>query len=247
MGCILEKTAYEWEITVDDLSVDRYNRLRLSELLKLHQKIGEMHLNEFGTYSDELRDKQDLAFIFTKIKVLVHKMPRSEQKIKLTTWCSELKGIRFYRNYRVSDQNGEILTEAKAEVTVISLADRKIVRPKEIKGFDDFLYNTDLQNGCEKPIKINVVSNTDKKVIRPTKSSDIDENGHINNTVYADIVLECLDNEDCARDITGFEINYLSEVKPEETLGLSVFSEGDSRTVAGFVGSRHSFTAKIEF
>jgi hypothetical protein len=61
MGCILEKTAYERNITVSNLDVDRYNRLKLSSLLMFHQEIGEIHLNEFGTTSDYMQNELGLA------------------------------------------------------------------------------------------------------------------------------------------------------------------------------------------
>ncbi len=247
MGCILEKTAYEWELAVNNFDVDRFNRLRLSALLKLHQEIGERHLNEFGTRSADLRKKQGLAFVFTKIKVIIHKLPKSEDKIKITTWCSELKGIRFYRNYILRDENGNLLTETKAEVTVIDLKERKLVRPSEIKGFDDFLYNFDLQNGCDKPTKLAFPETAEGVFTRETRFSDIDYNGHINNTVYADIVLDCLDSETLKKDIKGFEINYVSEVLPHETLEISVASEENTKLFSGSTQDRHCFTAKVVF
>lgn len=235
------------EITVNTGDVDRYNRLRLSNLLKFHQEIGEKHLNEFGTRSDDMRETQGLAFIFTKIKVLIHKFPKQKDKIKLTTWCSELKGIRFYRNYRLESENGELLTETKAEVTVLNLADRKLVRPNSIKGFDNFLYNFDLQNGCDKPTKLAFPETAEEVFTRETRFSDIDYNGHINNTVYADIVLDCLDSETLKKDIKWFEINYVSEVLPHETLEISVASEENTKLFSGSTQDRHCFTAKVVF
>lgn len=247
MGCILEKTAYEWELAVNDFDVDRFNRLRLSALLKLHQEIGERHLNECGTRSDDMRNNQGLAFVFTKIKVIIHKLPKQKDKITITTWCSELKGIRFYRNYILRDENGNLLTETKAEVTVIDLKERKLVRPSEIKGFDDFLYNFELVNGCDKPQKLSIPENQEKTVTREIRFSDIDYNGHVNNTVYADIALDCLDLELLKKDIKGFEINYVSEVMPEETLKLTVSSQENAKIIVGNASDRHCFTAKISF
>ncbi len=246
MGAILNKTAYEWEITVSSFDVDRYNRLKLSSLLKYHQEIGERHLNVFGTYSDEMRKNQNLSFIFTKIKVIIHKLPKSEDKIKITTWCSELKGIRFYRNYILKDENGNLLTETKAEVTVIDLKERKLVRPSAILGFEDFLYNTELINGCEKPTKLDIPQNMEKIILREIRFSDIDYNGHVNNTIYADITLDCLDENMLEKKIKGFEINFVNEVLPEERLQLNVSSDQSTKTVAGFVDDRHCFTAKVE-
>ncbi len=246
MGAILDKTAYEMKIAVSSFEVDRYNRLKISSLLKFQQEIGERHLNEFGTNSHKMRDDEGKSFIFTKIKIIVHRLPKAQDEVTLTTWCSELKGIRFYRNYILRDEKGELLTETKAEVTVIDLVTRKLVRPNEIDGFEGFLYNTDLQNGCDKPQKLSVPEGEFIKTSRPIHFSDIDYNGHVNNTVYACIVLDCLDPETLKKDIKGFEINYVSEILPNETLELLVVNKETEKVVVGNTATNQSFIARVE-
>ena len=48
------------------------------------------------------------------------------------------------RNYTLKTPDGEVLTESKAEVIMINLKDRSIVRPKDAEYFKNYLYNTDL-------------------------------------------------------------------------------------------------------
>lgn len=245
MGCILDKTAFEWPTVVTSFEVDMFDRLKLSALLKRHQEIGEMHLNEFGTTSEQMRREQNLSFIFTKVNVLVHRLPKSGESIVIRTWCSALKGVRFTRNYVVFDQNGRILTETKAEVTVLDLETRKIVRPTEIKGFSDFLYNDQLPNGAEYPSKIRADESVGEVYIRPVRFSDIDYNGHVNNTVYADMALDCLSNERLKAPIKGFEINFVNEVLPNETVKITLASVDNGFVFQGNVDDRQSFTARL--
>ncbi len=247
MGCILEKTAYEWNITVGNLDVDRYNRLKLSSLLMFHQEIGEIHLNEFGTTSDYMQNELGLAFIFTKIKVKIHRLPVLNEKVKLTTWCSELKGIRFYRNYRLEAENGEFLTESKAEVICLDLKNRKPVRPNLITGFDDFLYNSELENSCEKPQKLSVPDGNCIFSTRPIEKSDIDRNGHVNNTIYAQISVDCLLENELKLPLKSFEINYINEVFLGEKINLKIFDEPDEKFILGEVSNLVSFTSKLIF
>lgn len=246
MGCILDKTAYEWETTVTSFEVDMFDRMKLSALMKRHQEIGEMHLNEFGTTSEKMRLEQNLSFIFTKVNVLVHRLPKSGENVVIRTWCSTLKGVRFTRNYVVFDQSGRILTESKAEVTVLDLTSRKIVRPIEIKGFSDFLYNEQLENNAEYPQKIRISIENAVQHTRPVRFSDIDYNGHVNNTVYADMAMDCLSPETLKNVIKGFEINFVNEVLPDETLEISVESTVDGNVFQGNVGDRVSFLAKLK-
>ena len=244
MACILDKTAYEWQTSITSFEVDMFDRIKLSALMKRHQEIGEMHLNEFGTTSEQMRREQNLSFIFTKVNILVHRLPKSGENVVIRTWCSALKGVRFTRNYVVFDEKGQILTETKAEVTVLDLATRKIVRPTEINGFSDFLYNDQLENNAEYPAKIKMSGENAAVHTRPVRFSDIDYNGHVNNTVYADMALDCLSVETLKAAIKSFEINFVNEVLPDETLEISVTAD-DGYVFQGEVNGRVSFLARL--
>lgn len=247
MGAILDKTAYEWDTVVTSFEVDMFSRLRLSALMKLHQEIGEMHLKEFGTDSNRLRELQNVAFIFTKVAIKVRRLPVMEEKIRIRTWCSALKGVRFTRNYVVFSADGEVLTEAKGEVTTINLQNRKIVRPRDIEDFSQFLYNDRLENSCEYPQKIEPPEVCEHKQLRKIRFSDIDYNGHVNNTVYADMMLDCLSADILAQPVKGFEINYISEVRPEETLEIGLSNAGNEWIFSGCANDRICFAAKLIF
>lgn len=246
MGAILNNTAFEWQITVTSHEVDQFNRLKLSALMKLQQEIGERHLNVFGTKSDDLRKEQKVAFIFTKMNILVHRLPKAYEKVMLRTWCSELKGVRFTRNYVLFDELGQRLTEAKAEVTAINLDTRRLVRPKEIHGFEGFLYNDEQENGAQYPQKISVLSADGPMFERKVVTSDIDDNGHVNNTVYVDMATDCLSKEVLTADIKGFEINFKNEVFLSEVINITVEDIADGYAFCGKVADKECFTALLK-
>ena len=245
MGCILNKTAYEWEFRITGFDVDMFNRLKLSSLMKYQQEIGGMHLFEFGTTSERMSKEQNLAFIFTKMSITIHSLPKAQDLVVMRTWCSGLKGVRFTRNYLLFDQNRNLLTEAKVEVTTLDLLTRKIVRPSEINGFSDFLYNDELQNGASAPTKLTVPEGIESVCNRPVRFSDIDYNGHVNNTVYADMSLDCLSPEVLKTSPKGFLINFVSEVLPDETVTVSVVETTDGYTFIGTANDRQSYIAKL--
>ncbi len=247
MGVILEKTAYQWDFPVSTAEVDMFDRLKISALMKRQQEIGELHLIEFGTSSDKMREEQGIAFIFTKMNIKVTRLPKSKENVTLTTWCSGLKGVRFTRNYVLRDELGVVLTEAKAEVTAIDLNTRKIVRPREINGFQDFLYNEDLENTCPYPEKLTFFSESDKTYSRDVRFSDIDFNGHVNNTVYADISFDALPIKALENAIKGFEINFINEAVLGETVEVSVSSDDDGLMVSGKTDAHDCFAVKLTF
>lgn len=242
-----DKTAYGTPLAVGTFDVDRFDRLRMSSLLKMHQEVGERHIIEFGTCSKTLRENSSVTFIMTKTKAKIHRLPASEEQVLAYTWCSELKGIRFTRNYVLTDSNGEILTESKTELVMMDCNTRKIVRPNDVAGIEGFLYNTELKNGCEYPAKIKVPSEASCVCHRTARFSDIDFNGHVNNTVYADIVMDCLPTEYQKMMPESLEINYVNEVLQGEKMEISVFAKGNEVIVSGKVLDKQAFLGKIMF
>lgn len=247
MGVILDKTAFQWHFPISTAEVDMFDRLKISALMKRQQEIGELHLIEFGTSSDKMREEQGFAFIFTKMNIKVTRLPKSKENVTLTTWCSGLKGVRFTRNYVLRDESGVVLTEAKAEVTTIDLNTRKIVRPREINGFEDFLYNEDLENTCPYPEKLIFSGEVSKVYILDVRFSDIDFNGHVNNTVYADISFDALPPEVVKKSVSGFEINFTNEAFLGETLEVSVVSDNSCCLVFGKTDVHDCFAVKLIF
>ncbi len=247
MGVILDKTAFQWHFPVSTAEVDMFDRLKISALMKRQQEIGELHLAQFGTSSDKMREEQGFAFIFTKMNIKVTRLPESKENVTLTTWCSGLKGVRFTRNYVLCDGSGAVLTEAKAEVTTIDLNSRKIVRPREINGFGDFLYNEDLENSCPYPEKLAFSSEAEKTYIRDVRFSDIDFNGHVNNTVYADISFDALPTKAFENSIKGFEINFINEAVLGESVEVFVASADDIWMISGKTDAHDCFAVKLTF
>jgi hypothetical protein len=139
------------------------------------------------------------------------------------------------------------VSETKAEVICLDLKTRKPVRPNLITGFDDFLYNSELENSCEKPQKLSIPDGNCSILTRPVEESDIDRNGHVNNTIYAQISVDCLNENELELPLKSFEINYINEVFSGEKINLKIFDEPDGKFILGEVLGIPSFTSKFIF
>lgn len=247
MGSIFDNTAYEMNTKILP-EVCTLGKIKISELMMLHQQIGEKHLNAFGTTSADMRAKQNIAFIFTKARIVIHRLPQENEEITVRTWCSELKGVRFTRNYQTFDKIGNALTEAKCEVTTINLETRKIVRPASIEGFADFLYNNELANACEAPQKIDAIDNAQRVSQRKASAETIDFNSHVNNTMYADFAMSIIPDITELGEPQSVDINFINEVMPNEIIDLYLASvEDKTLVVTGRVGDETPFCCKLVF
>ncbi|MBE6799194.1 MAG: hypothetical protein E7525_05415 [Ruminococcaceae bacterium] len=246
MSAIFDDTAYEMSVKILP-EVCTSGKIKISQLMMLHQQIGEKHLNVFKTSSEKMRNEQNLAFIFTKAAILIQRLPLENEEITVRTWCSELKGVRFTRNYQTFDKNGEVLTECKCEVTTIDLESRRIVRPSSINGLDDFLYNNILINNCESPRKLS--ASNEVSLVKTIKVTDenIDFNNHVNNTVYADMMVSILPKgrkEEPAKEVY---INFVNEVLSGEMIELYALTNASEHVVHGKVGDKTVFLGEIKF
>jgi acyl-ACP thioesterase len=124
---------------------------------------------------------------------------------------------------------------------------RKIVRPNDVAGVEGFLYNTELENSCENPAKIKVPSEVSCMCNRTARFSDIDFNGHVNNTVYADIMCDALPEDYQKRVPKSFEINYVNEVLQGEHLEILAFVSDDEVVISGRVLEKIAFVGKFVF
>lgn len=246
MGAILNNTAYEMPAKV---TADRCKdgNLKISELMKLHERIGELHLNVFGSDSETLRNEHHIAFVFTKARILIHRLPGENEDITVRTWCSELKGARFIRNYQTFGGDGSVLTESKCEVTVIDMISRKITRPSAIPGSEDFLYNNELENGCERPKKLNLPENMTAVGVHKADDRDIDDNQHVNNTVYADIMAAFTPDNYREKAVRSVEISFISEVLPHEDVAVFSAESQDGVLFSGSADGRAVFSGALGF
>lgn len=247
MSTISDNTAHEMIVKILP-EVCASGKIKISKLMMLHQEIGEKHLNIFGTTSQKMREEQNLAFIFTKAAILIHRLPEENEEITVRTWCSELKGVRFTRNYQTFNSNGNILTESKCEVTTIDLETRRIVRPSSINGFEAFLYNNSLKNACGNPKKITPAENPVFVTSRNASQETIDFNGHVNNTMYADFALSVLPDEVASGKIKTVNINFINEIMPLEIIDLYLSQNNpESFVITGKVYDKTAFLCEIGF
>ena len=75
--------------------------------------------------------------------------------------------------------------------------------------------------------------------------TDIDENGHVYNAVYADIASDILNSDEFGRRVTDMRINYVSEVRNGETIDLYRADRDDSIIVVGKTGDKISFEFEL--
>ena len=235
---------YAWPITIASYEADRFRRLRPSAQLRLQQEVGEKHLAAAGlTYHEFFR--MGAIFVVTKLSSKIYRAPVFEEEVLLTTWPRDIKGVQLFRCYRFSPPDGEPLIECTAAFAVVDTQSHRLMRPSiymELCG----VTNPERQNGCADPGKLRLPEGLEKVGERPVLYSDIDYNGHLNNTVYADFLADFLPGGVSGREITEFCINYEHEAVLGDTIEIFARQEGDTVFFRGAHAKGACFTASCK-
>ena len=77
--------------------------------------------------------------------------------------------------------------------------------------------------------------------------SDLDGNGHVNNSVYGDMACDVLPMELFEGELKEFAINFVKEAKIGDTITLYGGADGGSRIVAGYIGDALCFECAFTF
>ena len=217
---------YEYPVRVTSFDADKLRRVKLSSVLKFQQEAGELHLREGGLPYEQMYD-DGMIFVTLRSVVKFYKRPVMDDSLIETTWHRDNRGVQFYRSYQFHSPDGELLMEGTSSFALIDPHTRKLLRPKV---FMEYGIKTQPERvpGVEDPKKLKLpeekLALAGERVIR---YSDIDYNGHLNNTVYADILMDYLPEN--LRDgwMDCFTICFMEEALEGDKLSIFTAQEQD--------------------
>lgn len=188
--------------------------------LKIFQEIGAIHSSMFGLGLNDVK-KTGLFWILLNWKLKVFSRPKWNETVNVSTWCSRYTNLYFYRDFKVCDSFGNVITIATSKWILFDFNKNSV-----FKLTDDFF-----KNYC-KAIDINVF---DAKMIERFKEPennnfvtnytvlkrDIDNNHHVNNLNYLDFAYEAIPSKALSgTEFNNVEIMYKHEAKLGDTLNL---------------------------
>jgi len=234
--------AYTKEYIVDTGFVDKNKRLSLSKLFLMFQEVAEEHAEQL----DIGRNKTTFAgrkWIITRYAVKFNRLPSYGEKVYMSTYPCKNNPFFFYRNFFLKDEKGELLVIASSIWAVLDAKTNKIVTNPFGKTLPEESFDFELDT----PKKIDEDAFNKVKEHR-VEYSDIDLNGHLNNTRYIELI-QNLHDSDFYKDheYESFIVNYFSEIKEKELVSLYLDRSDNKEVVKGAVGERDSFKAIIEY
>ena len=112
---------YNMTIDTPSYMCDVDDRLHTWAAVRLCQEVTEYHGNATGIGFKTLV-QQNRAWVITRALYNIYRLPNAFEKISLDTWSRNNNGLIAYRDYRVTNADGEVLLTGTSAWPIVRVA-----------------------------------------------------------------------------------------------------------------------------
>jgi medium-chain acyl-[acyl-carrier-protein] hydrolase len=219
--------------------------LKYGTILRYVQESSEEHLGLLHIGYEEMRREAELVFFIISVRVRIARRPTHKEMVTIKTHPCGRGGVQFYRDYKFYDESGSLLIDAMQTSVLANIETRKVQRPQALQQFGaipDFLVSA-----AEKLPRLEFKEELPFRGERKVRASDLDSNGHMNNAVYGDVVVDFLPDEVRQREIEEFQITYLNEASLGDVISIHAAEQGETVRMKGVGVKGDSFSSLVRF
>ena len=196
------KQIEKYRINVHD--IDFNGILSPTGYMRYLQDAANCQMEDDGLSYDKLF-KNGLAFSLSRIRILFFAPVRSHEEVTVSTWSCGGHAASFFRCYGM-EKDGTEIARGKSVWALYDLNAGKLRRYGDV----EMHYKEDEENGVDMPRRPEFAG---EPILLGTKKvfyGDADQNRHMNNTRYADMLWNFLPDHENKR-IASLDISYLNE------------------------------------
>lgn len=222
----MEGKAFEKEYEIHYYEIDYNRRALITSIVDYLGDVATSQSEDLGIGIDYLIENK-LGWVIYKWNINMYKYPQYNEKIKIKTWPYSIKKFFAFRKHEIVNSKGEVIGNAESIWFLINMERRRPVRVNE------HLINVFEVDGLESPLEIeniNAPSKVDSEKLFNVRYSDIDTNGHVNNTKYIAWAIETVPMDIVLNyTLSNLKVTYEKETTYGETarIATEVIAEGD--------------------
>ena len=207
---------YQQTFQIMDNCVDRYGRLKPSMILYYAQEVAGQHCLTLSVDYDTLANRR-MFWAVIRHRVQITRVPTRGETIRVETWPMPTTRVAYPRSVVAYDEAGNECFRSISLWVLMDLDNRNMILPgKSGVIVDGTLRGTEL--AAPNSLAPKVLSNHRQ---RPVSFTDLDRNGHMNNTRYMDWLMDLLPSQfHETHRIQEFTVCYLSEAREGQQLDL---------------------------
>jgi medium-chain acyl-[acyl-carrier-protein] hydrolase len=229
-----------WKILASDC--DYQQKLKLSSLLRAIEEISIEDTTRLHMGREKTLD-QGFLWVISRISLKITSLPEYDDHVKLITYPEKRVHVIFPRYYILKSALGKTYLEAESLWTLIDKNTRKPIDPKEngilIRAFPFHKESEILPVIHTLP----VLESTTRKVL----TSELDLNGHLTNTRYADWFMDAFGSQIAAKKLATFTLAFHQEAKADEVLTLGMGHENSKAYLIGTKDGKDVFEISATF
>lgn len=195
---------------------DKFDRIKPSAVLDLFQDAAGQHAEEIGVGFDDML-AQEYLWVLTRIKFEIISAPSRYQSVVVKTWPLAPNRLNYRREYCIEDMDGNKLIIGSSEWVVIHSTERKLLSVPDLYKLDGDYHNEVMFEG-----KLGKVRDFETEIsprIVNAGFSELDINDHVNNTKYANYVIDAINPAE-NEALKTFQIDYRKEVMQGTELNI---------------------------
>lgn len=234
---------------VSSFLVDSNKKLSLHGLISLMQETAWTHASHLGHGYARTRAEGG-SWVIARQRIELQEWPKWEEQFTIKTWLRPPGAVIVTRDFEFFVGQRKV-GEATAHWLTISHSSR---RPTKLPFPDNPALFRQHEHLSIEPLKLGMTRELQRLCEFTVRPSDLDMNGHVNNTRFAQWVLDSLPLDFHTRHrVAGYQTNFLAEVRPGDGLFVSGshFSSGGGPQEVLFQGRRENngeilFNALVE-
>jgi len=223
----LDGKKFSRDIDIPCHMVDKSYILKPSAFMDICQEMALEGAEKLGFGYNKIFP-MDLAWVLSRMHFHFEKHPKWRDEGKITTWHKGINGLFYVRDYqlRIGD---ELYATATSSWVIINLKTRAMERPEVMAQIaDPTPQDTDHAIEALAP-KVRMPRGVEVEKVKEhiAAYSDLDFNGHVNNTRYLSWAMDCVDQGVAGvRPVRDVYINFAREIHEGDTVTLMRAVEG---------------------
>lgn len=220
-----------YHINSSDVSPNNEHKARLTSLLSYFEESAWRHAQNLGFGFYDAASNRN-AWVLSRLRIDIFNYPKWGDDFTINTWPLGVDRLFALRTANFINNDNQIFASLTSSWLIIDIVSRRPQIPAHSPLLREMVFSEE-QNNIPWPEKLKPMEEYVKILNYTTRYSDLDINGHINNTRY----VEWICNAMMGREVRSIEINFTHE---------SLLNEHIALYMSEISPNRHSLLCKRE-
>jgi medium-chain acyl-[acyl-carrier-protein] hydrolase len=214
----MSEALHQQEFLVLSNEASIHNKASIYSISNYLQEAARAHAENLGLGMDLLRTKKQF-WVLTRMHFEIDTYPKPGDKMLVETWPKGNERLFALRDFRFY-LKGQEIGRATSTWALLQLPAR---RPAGLHEMSEVMHaRAHIHAIPSVPSKLESPQGETITTTHRVTYSELDQNGHVNNTRYINWMLDSLPYAFHQKHmVRNFQLNYLSEVFPEQTLTIN--------------------------